>query len=87
VSSNVGTVALPSGSDACPYPAAAAAAPQPPLRVYHGVAAWQRGQLEGELRAGAWGLCTGAQAADVLRTPPEHLWGRLQADGRLQWLR
>ena len=56
------------------------------MHVYHGAAAWSAGQLEGELRAGAWGLVPAATAADVLDGSPEDLWRSLVSSGRLTWL-
>lgn len=70
--------------------AAASAASAPPgarIALYHGVCAWAEGQLEGELRSGAWGMCP-ASLADVHATPPDRLWADLSAQpGRLRWLR
>lgn len=60
--------------------------PRTVVHVYHGAAAWAAGQLEGELRAGAWGLVPTATAADVLDGSPEDLWGSLVSSGRLTWL-
>ena len=60
--------------------------PRTVVHVYHGAAAWAAGQLEGELRAGAWGLVPAATAADVLDGAPEDLWGSLVSSGRLTWL-
>ena len=72
---------------------AAAGAPGAPgapagarICLYHGVCAWAEGQLEGELRSGAWGMCA-AGLEDVHATPPDQLWARLTAQpGRLTWL-
>lgn len=41
--------------------------------LYYGVAAWARGQLEGELRAGLWAL-SGLTAGELKTTPAEQLW-------------
>ena len=60
--------------------------PRTVVHVYHGAAAWSAGQLEGELRAGAWGLVPAATAADVLDGKPEDLWRSLVSSGRLTWL-
>ena len=60
--------------------------PRTVVHVYHGAAAWAAGQLEGELRAGAWGWVPAATAADVLDGSPEDLWGSLVSSGRLTWL-
>ena len=60
--------------------------PRTVVHVYHGAAAWSAGQLEGELRAGAWGLVPAATAADVLDGSPEELWRSLVSSGRLTWL-
>ena len=60
--------------------------PRTVVHVYHGAAAWSAGQLEGELRAGAWGLVPAATAADVLDGSPEDLWRSLVSSGRLTWL-
>ena len=60
--------------------------PRTVVHVYHGAAAWAAGQLEGELRAGAWGLVPAATAADVLDGSPEDLWRSLVSSGRLTWL-
>ena len=60
--------------------------PRTVVHVYHGAAAWAAGQLEGELRAGAWGFVPAATAADVLDGSPEDLWRSLVSSGRLTWL-
>jgi hypothetical protein len=60
--------------------------PRTVVHVYHGAAAWSAGQLEGELRAGAWCLVPAATAADVLDGSPEDLWASLVSSGRLTWL-
>ena len=63
------------------------AGPGARVALYHGVCAWAEGQLEGELRSGAWGLCP-ARLEDVHATPPDQLWARVSAQpGRLRWLR
>ena len=72
-----------------PPPSRAPPSPTRPIvHVYHGVVAWAPGQLEGELRAGAWGLAD-AVAADVLATPADGLWSGLVAGpgaARVRWL-
>lgn len=76
------------GSLADVVAAASAPSAHPGARValYHGVCAWAEGQLEGELRAGAWGFCA-ATLDDVHATPPDRLWSHLsQQPGRLRWL-
>eukprot|EP00193_Tetraselmis_chui_P013479 CAMPEP_0177789504 /NCGR_PEP_ID=MMETSP0491_2-20121128/22793_1 /TAXON_ID=63592 /ORGANISM="Tetraselmis chuii, Strain PLY429" /LENGTH=375 /DNA_ID=CAMNT_0019311389 /DNA_START=721 /DNA_END=1848 /DNA_ORIENTATION=- len=54
------------------------------LRMYHGIASWAEGQLEGEVRGGSWGFCP-ARLED-LTADPASLWRRLVASPALQWL-
>lgn len=53
--------------------------------LYYGVAAWARGQLEGELRAGLWGMAS-ITSREVQQTPPEQLWSRLTEPHRVRFL-
>jgi putative transcriptional regulator len=46
------------------------------FRVFSGYAGWGRGQLEGELAAGAWSLAA-ANGSVLFNTPVEDLWERL----------
>jgi putative transcriptional regulator len=57
------------------------------LRVFRGYAGWSPGQLEGEIRAGAWVVVHGS-ADDVFSEDPARLWRRTLArqPGRLAWL-
>lgn len=59
--------------------------PAPQARLFHGICAWAPGQLEGELRSGAWGLAEAAPA-DVMATPPQQLWHQLVVSPRLRWM-
>ena len=43
------------------------------LRVYVGYAGWSPGQLEAEIREGAWYVLA-AQPGDVFAPEPDHLW-------------
>jgi hypothetical protein len=54
------------------------------LRMYHGVCVWGPGQLEGEVRAGAWGVAA-AELADIVATPPQLLWESLLGSNRARW--
>jgi len=76
----------PSSSSASARSFSSRKQPRTVVHVYHGAAAWSAGQLEGELRAGAWGLVPAATAADVLDGSPEDLWRSLVSSGRLTWL-
>lgn len=55
------------------------------VRMYHGVCSWSVGQLEGEIRAGAWGVITQADMLDFVETPPQHLWQQLTHGNRPRW--
>jgi putative AlgH/UPF0301 family transcriptional regulator len=55
-----------------------------PVHLYHGVATWAPGQLEGELRAGSWAFAA-ASREDVFASPPEELWAGLAGGERLTW--
>jgi hypothetical protein len=59
--------------------------PAPQVRLFHGVSSWAPGQLEGEVRSGAWGLAD-ATPADIASTPPQQLWGQLVEGPRIRWL-
>jgi Uncharacterized ACR, COG1678 len=76
----------PSSSSASARSFSSRKQPRTVVHVYHGAAAWSAGQLEGELRAGAWGLVPAATAADVHDGSPEDLWRSLVSSGRLTWL-
>ncbi|GAB4813425.1 hypothetical protein N2152v2_000471 [Parachlorella kessleri] len=57
------------------------------VHVYHGVCSWAEGQLEGEIRSGAWSIGPG-RLQDVLpqegaQPQPPQLWAALLASGRL----
>jgi hypothetical protein len=54
------------------------------LRMYHGVCVWGPGQLEGEVRSGAWGVAA-AELSDVVATPPQLLWENLTGSNRARW--
>jgi hypothetical protein len=54
------------------------------LRMYHGVCVWGAGQLEGEIRAGAWGVAA-AELADIVATRPQLLWEQLLGSNRARW--
>lgn len=72
---------------AAPAPAPPPRRPAAAVRVFHGVCAWAAGQLEGELRAGLWGIIPQAALADVVTTPPGQLWRVLSDDAdRVKWL-
>ncbi|KAK9795914.1 hypothetical protein WJX73_000165 [Symbiochloris irregularis] len=61
-------------------------APGLQINMYHGLCSWTDGQLEGEIRSGAWGFGP-ATMDDVLSVPAEQLWHRLTTTpGRLSWL-
>ncbi|KAL4424312.1 hypothetical protein ABPG75_001613 [Micractinium tetrahymenae] len=67
----------------------AEAAPPPPVLLFHGVCAWAEGQLEGELRAGAWAF-TARPAGDLLGLlglPHEELWQTLAGSPALTRVR
>lgn len=55
------------------------------LRLFHGICAWAQGQLEGEVRTGAWGLCK-ASVDDIITTTPQQLWQTLHVSNRTRWL-
>jgi hypothetical protein len=40
--------------------------------------------LEGEIRAGAWGVAA-AELADIVATPPQLLWEQLVGSNRARW--
>ncbi|KAF6258614.1 hypothetical protein COO60DRAFT_1626392 [Scenedesmus sp. NREL 46B-D3] len=58
---------------------------QASLRLFHGVCVWGPGQLEAEVRAGAWGVVAAAEVSDVVATPPALLWERLLGGDRARW--
>eukprot|EP00878_Enallax_costatus_P008086 GHUV01008456.1.p1 GENE.GHUV01008456.1~~GHUV01008456.1.p1 ORF type:complete len:201 (+),score=92.28 GHUV01008456.1:93-605(+) len=58
---------------------------QAAVRMYHGVCSWSTGQLEGEIRAGAWGVIDQADVSDVVETPPQLLWQQLVHSNRPRW--
>ncbi len=45
--------------------------------LFYGVAKWARGQLEGEIRAGLWGLAHATPRELMLHVSPEQLWSRI----------
>jgi hypothetical protein len=50
----------------------------PPVLLFHGVCAWAEGQLEGELRAGAWaGFLQPGDIWNKFAAPPDELWRAL----------
>jgi putative transcriptional regulator len=57
------------------------------LRVFRGYAGWSPGQLDTEIRSGAWVVVEGT-ADDVFSAEPADLWRRTLArqPGRLAWL-
>lgn len=55
------------------------------IHVYHGISTWGQGQLEGEIRAGAWAYGEALQE-DLMRTDHDQLWGSLLGSDRLNWL-
>lgn len=55
-----------------------------PLVVFHGACIWDGGQLEGEIRSGAWGI-TVASSEDVQEAPLQ-LWLKLISSKRLVWM-
>jgi len=57
------------------------------LRVFRGYAGWSPGQLETEIRSGAWIVATGT-VDDVFSDDPAGLWRRVlsRQTGRLAWL-
>lgn len=57
------------------------------LRVFRGYAGWSPGQLDTEIRAGAW-IVIGGSDEDVFSDDPVGLWRRALArqGGRLAWL-
>lgn len=57
----------------------------PTLKIFYGLCVWSSGQLEGEVRNGAWGFAN-ATVADVLNVPPTTLWWNLLSSERLQWM-
>ncbi|KAL4442669.1 hypothetical protein ABPG77_006663 [Micractinium sp. CCAP 211/92] len=60
-----------------------------PVLLFHGVCAWAEGQLEGELRAGAWAF-TARPAGDLLGLlgqPHEELWQALTSSPALMRVR
>lgn len=63
-----------------------ARAPPPPppvaVHVFHGLCSWSEGQLEGEVRSGAWAFASG-KVEDVLGVAPENLWPLLVNSDRL----
>jgi putative AlgH/UPF0301 family transcriptional regulator len=58
----------------------------PLIHMYHGMCTWASGQLEGEVRQGAWGFIPAASAQDVVGVPPSALYGRLLQHGGLKWM-
>jgi putative AlgH/UPF0301 family transcriptional regulator len=54
------------------------------VKILHGLCSWAPGQLEGELRSGAWGYAA-AEASDVWGVRPERLWEAVLASDRLNW--
>lgn len=61
------------------------AASENAIHVYHGISTWGQGQLEGEIRAGAWAYGEALQE-DLMRTDHDQLWGSLLGSDRLNWL-
>jgi len=57
---------------------------EPCAHIFHGVASWAPGQLQGEIRSGSWGLC-GASSFDVFEVAPEALWQRVSSSGLAQF--
>lgn len=56
------------------------------LRIFAGYAGWGNGQLEEEIRVGAWWLLPGS-ADDVFTRDPRHLWTNVlqRGGGELRW--
>lgn len=55
------------------------------INVYHGISTWAEGQLEGEIRAGAWAYGQGT-GDDILSGDISNLWSSLLTSNRLTWL-
>lgn len=53
-----------------------------PVFVYHGIATWGEGQLEGEIRARAWSYGE-AKFSDVLHAAPDRQWDELVKSDRM----
>lgn len=53
--------------------------------VFHGISTWAEGQLEGEIRAGAWAYGSACHE-DILHADPDQLWGVLLGSSRVTWL-
>jgi putative AlgH/UPF0301 family transcriptional regulator len=55
--------------------------------IFHGISTWAEGQLEGEIRAGAWAF-TSATNDDVISAAitPDQVWGSMLGSDRLTWL-
>jgi putative AlgH/UPF0301 family transcriptional regulator len=58
----------------------------PVIHMYHGICTWAGGQLEGEVRQGAWGYIPVASAQDVVGVSPSALYGRLLQHAGLKWM-
>lgn len=58
-----------------------------PVRVFAGYSGWSAGQLEGELRGGAW-IVVDAEPDDVFCDAPAQMWRQVLArqPGELSWL-
>ena len=57
----------------------------PAVLVFHGISTWAEGQLEGEIRAGAWAYGD-ATAEDILAAAPNDLWQSLMRSDRVNLL-
>lgn len=57
----------------------------PSINVYHGISTWAEGQLEGEIRAGAWAYGQGI-GDDIISGDTTNLWSSLLTSNRLTWL-
>jgi len=55
------------------------------IHLYHGKAAWAKGQLEGEIRDKFWGFCQ-ANVSDIFEVQPSQMWDTLVRSNRCVWM-